>query len=137
MGAMPKLAALLCLFVSLLPAQTASPSLMTITGKGWVTMMSADMKSAYVKGFQDAIEVVIGGFPPEVRETMRGNYLVKGFTVGDYVHELDALFADRENQSLLLPLAHQYVTLKLSGQLTKADLEQRLIAMRQLMAKYQ
>ncbi len=91
-------------------------------------MMSDIMKTTYVKGFQDAIAVVAQD---------RDNYIPKGFTVGDYVRELDELFKDRENQPLLLPLAHQYVTLKLKGQLTKAELEQRLIAMRQLMAKYQ
>ena len=52
------------------------------------------------------------------------------------MRELDVLFKDRENWPLLLPLAHQYVTLKLKGAITRAELEQRLIAIRQLMAKY-
>jgi len=53
------------------------------------------------------------------------------------LNELDALFKDRENWPLLLPLVHQYVTFKLKGAMTRAELEQRLIAMRQLMARYQ
>jgi hypothetical protein len=123
---MHKLAALLCFSATLLTAQTAStPSFFTLTGTRMGDGDGWRHESAYVKGFQDAIEVIVGGFPPETRETTRAKYLAKGFNVGDYIHELDALFADRENQTLILPLAHQYVTWKLSGQMTKAELEQR------------
>lgn len=88
-------------------------------------------KIGYVQGFQDAVAVVASGLPPEMLDAVRDNYIARGFTVGAYVHELDELFKDRENQPLLLPLAHQYVTFKLKGQMTKAELEQRLIGMRQ------
>jgi hypothetical protein len=126
-----KVAAVVCLITSVLPAHAQTPSgptFETLTGKGWVLMMTDAMKFAYVKGFQDAVAILT----PD-----NADYLAKGFTVADYVREIDELFKARENQPLLLPLAHQYVTLKLRGQLTKAELEQRLIAMRQLMAKYQ
>jgi hypothetical protein len=132
MDVMRKLAILLCFVASLLPAQTVGPSVVSITGKGWVMIMTDTMKSSYVKGYQDGIEFVVAELPTEARDTMRSNLIAKGFTVADYIQELDTLFADRENWPILLPMAHLYVTLKLNGQLTKAELEQRLIDLRRL-----
>ena len=87
-----KFGVIVCLLASALPAQTqtqSGPSFETLTDKGWVLMMSDIMKSTYVKGFQDAVAVVAAGLSPEIRDSVRDNYIAKGFTVGDYVHELE------------------------------------------------
>jgi hypothetical protein len=72
------------------------PSFETLTGKGWVLMLSDIVKSTDVKGFQDAVTAVAAGLQPEIRDSVRDNCIAKGFTAGDYVHELDELFKHSE-----------------------------------------
>ncbi len=56
--------------------------------------------------------------------------------VGDYLRELDTLYKDGENAGLPIPMAFEYCTQKLRGNLTKAELEQILIGLRGKAAKW-
>ena len=54
------------------------------------------------------------------------------FVVGDYVKELDALYRQRENVLLPVPVAVDYCTATFKGTSSKADLEQKLILLRKI-----
>lgn len=56
--------------------------------------------------------------------------------VADYTRELDTLYRDGENLRLPLPMAIEYCTLTLKGNLTKAQLEQILIEYRREIATW-
>jgi hypothetical protein len=60
---------------------------------------------------------------------LRANW-AEGFTVGDYLNELNVLYKDRENIRIPIVMAFRYCTQKLKGQSSKQELENRLLEMR-------
>jgi len=105
-----------------------------LTGRAWI-LMPDTVKVFYVTGLRDGMAIASYALPAEARELMTERTQAKGFNPGDYVKEFDKLFAERENLNIVLPLAYQYVTVKLKGATTSQDLEQQLIQLRRMMAK--
>jgi hypothetical protein len=72
-----------------------------------------------------------GAKPPEtIAEAITGQFIVGRFTYGDYIQEIDKLYADRRNILLPIPVAIGYCRLKFIGSATNAQLEQYLIRRR-------
>jgi hypothetical protein len=61
----------------------------------------------------------------------------KGFSPRDYVKELDALYLDRENLRIPITTAYMWVNLKLKGELSKQELERKLLELRKQLPKSQ
>ena len=97
--------------------------------------MPETTKLAYVHGIKDGLTIAALSLPAELREAVIDYTQAKGFNTGDYVKELDQLFAHRENLNIVVPLAYHYITAKLKGTSTAQELEQRLIELRKAMAK--
>lgn len=97
--------------------------------------MPETAKLFYAQGMEDGLTLAAYSLPPEVRDLMVERTQAKGFNPGDYVKELDRLFAERENLNIALPIAYQYITTKLKGTSTPQELDQRLIDIRKLMAQ--
>jgi hypothetical protein len=100
-----------------------------MNGRAWM-ILHEDAKTFYLGGLHDAMvaeAIVYFSSSDEVKKRW-----ASGFTVGDYLKELDDLYKDRENLLLPVPAAMRYCTDKLKGERTKVDLEQELIALRKL-----
>ena len=61
----------------------------------------------------------------------------KGFSPRDYVKELDALYLDRENLPIPITTAYMWVNLKLKGELSKQELQRKLLDLRKQLPKSQ
>jgi hypothetical protein len=113
----------------------------TSNGRYWV-VCDPGARAAYVVGYFEASSAVIGTATiimrtPNVEQnkfnldTLRDQAgMNPAFTVGDYVHELDALYAATENLPMPLPNAMQWVGAKLAGRRSPEDLERYLRALR-------
>lgn len=111
-----------------------SDNVRMMTGRLWETMPETT-KLLYVQGIKDGLTIAAYSLPPEIRESITEHTQAKGFNPGDYLKELDKLFAERENLNIVVPLAYQYVTTKLKGTTTAQELEQMLIELRKMMTK--
>ena len=120
----------LCAF----PQAPKSETVTNLTGRAWEAMPET-AKLFYAQGMEDGLTLAAYSLPPEVRDLMVERTQAKGFNPGDYVKELDRLFAERENLNIALPIAYQYITTKLKGTSTPQELDQRLIDIRKLMAQ--
>jgi hypothetical protein len=105
-----------------------------LTGRAWDALPET-AKLFYAQGMKDGLTLAAIWLPPEARDSVVERTQAKGFNPGDYVKELDKLFAESENRDIVLPLACQYVTAKLKGTSTAQELEQMLIGLRRSMAK--
>jgi len=97
--------------------------------------MSETTKLFYLQGVKDGLMIAEYSQPADIRESVVKQVQANGFNPGDYLKELDKLFAERENLNIPLPLAYQYITTKLRGSSTRQELEQMLIELRKAMAK--
>ena len=111
-----------------------SENVLMMTGRMWETMPETT-KLAYVHGIKDGLTIAALSLPAELREAVIDYTQAKGFNTGDYVNELDQLFAQRENLNIVVPLAYHYIPAKLKGTSTSQEVEQRLIELRKAMAK--
>ena len=102
----------------------------------WLMMTDA-MKNGYLSGYLDLLTYS----SMHKRDLASSNkfhtdHWARNAIVSDYVKELDGLYQDGENVPMPIPVAMEYCTLKLNGGLTKAQLEQALIRIRQLVSDW-
>jgi hypothetical protein len=99
-------------------------------GRAWEEMNTTE-KVSFFMGFEQGVRVSsIAQQGADKSEDAVNAYSAKGFTNGDYVKELDKLYADRENILISVRDAIRYCTRKLGGTYTNAQLEQYLIGLR-------
>jgi hypothetical protein len=128
-----KRAVLLFMLVSSLAlSQDQKQSVFVMTGRLWLALPE-NSKLMYISGMQDGM-MMAAAWVDAVAQQKILSAKPSGFFPGDYMKELDALYKDTENLPLPLPVAYGWCNLKLIGTLTKAELEQRLIQMRRVMA---
>jgi hypothetical protein len=117
------LAVLSCTFLNAEASDIVTAQM--LNGRGWQGL-SSDQRISYTVAILDqtAYAYIMGKLnePDEVAE---------GFTVRDYVKELDELYSSRENILLPVPLALDFCTRKFRGQTTQKDLEAALIKLRE------
>jgi len=98
-------------------------------GRVWNVATARD-KLLYVAGIHDAIIWKAISSPEKV--TKDSVSWAEGFVVNDYISELDAFYKDTANIRIPLPVAVDYCTRRLRGQVKKDDLEAEVIRLRKL-----
>ena len=98
--------------------------------------MALSEKILYLTGVMDGMTIGTSDLTTEQMAKLRKTW-PSGFTVGDFITELETLYKDRENVRVPIPMALQYCALKLKGEATKEELERRLILMRQVVQSQQ
>jgi hypothetical protein len=124
---------LLILTLSFVATGVAQEDLMTTAemnnGRVWNVAMARD-KLLYVVGIHDSIVWKAISSPEKITND-NVNWAV-GFVVNDYISELDAFYKDTANIRIPLPVAVDYCTRRLRGQIKKDDLEVEVIRLRKL-----
>jgi len=92
-------------------------------GRFWNSSTELE-RLAYVAGIRDAFLLTDG--QPE--------WWAKGFTIGDYVKDINKLFAEGENVNIPMMWAFRYCTNKLKGEMSK-DAQERALTNLRLMAR--
>lgn len=100
-------------------------------GRLWVAM-DTPTKTVYLTGLRDWM--VFASFESGDQRKYLDEKWAAHFNVGDYVKEMDLLYREGENVRIPLPFGVAYCTVKLKGNLTKEELEQRLIGIRRMTA---
>lgn len=93
-----------------------------LSGRTWNKLNSGE-KTFYVYGVRDG-----------TANDEKSSFAVAGFTLGDFVKELDKLFAETENTNIAVVSALKYARMKLEGKSTKDRLEAYLIGLRGIFA---
>jgi hypothetical protein len=107
-----------------------------INGRAW-ELLPAPTKAAYLQGIRDGLIIAVSNLPENLSKigiAVLDENQARGFGNEDYREELDTFYKDRENVPIGLPLAYQYITLKLKGRTTKQELERRLIEVRKIVS---
>lgn len=101
-----------------------------LNGRFWDSLNDST-KQGYVMGFWEGVKAGASGDIADQSATFNTFYAV-GFTNGDFVKELDKLYANTQNVLIPIPDAIRYCALKLGGAFTNAQLEQKLIRLRKI-----
>jgi len=123
-------AVLFCFPVVLLHAQDTTTSHLS-NGRLWLQMTAED-REVYLAALRDSarFEAIMANSDTNAANLAMQERWVHGFKVRDYEAELNRFYADTENTRIPIVLAMRYCSLKLKGDLTKQELERRLIMMR-------
>ena len=99
--------------------------------------MSVQQKLMYTEGIKEGMQIATSYLSGDERRRILGEVQAKGFSPRDYVKELDELYQDRENLSIPITTAYMWVNLKLKGELSKQELQRKLMELRKQVPKSQ
>ncbi|MBI2680759.1 MAG: hypothetical protein HYX25_07110 [Candidatus Solibacter usitatus] len=133
---MRKIALMVVLTVAGLLAQ-GSESFTTFTGRVWTKSMSLQQKLMFTEGIKEGMLIATSYLDGNERHRVLEEVQAKGFSPRDYVKELDALYLDRQNLPIPITTAYMWVNLKLKGEVSKQELERKLLELRKQVPKSQ
>ena len=133
---MRKIALMVLLTVAGLLGQGAD-TFTTFTGRAWTKSMSQQQKLMYTEGIKEGMLIATSYLDGQERRRVLEEVQAKGFSPRDYVRELDTLYQDRENLPIPITTAYMWVNLKLKGELSKQELERKLMELRKQVPKSQ
>ena len=123
---MRKIALMILLTAAGLLAQ-GSESFTTFSGRAWTKSMSQQQKLMFTEGIKEGMLIATSYLDGNERHRVLEEVQAKGFSPRDYVKELDALYLDRENLPIPITTAYMWVNLKLKGEVSKQELERKLL----------
>jgi hypothetical protein len=108
-------------------------------GRAWRMMMNGQERASYLMGYIDTVNAMT-----MMNHVTKGgdsiadmhDWYAFGFIVGDYLKELNLLYSNTENVRIPIPFALRFCSAKLNCKVKKAELEQQLIDLRQLAARW-
>jgi len=103
-----------------------------VNGRAW-TVLGQEWQVGYIMAMRESMassQVLMEAAHVDEKLTDALANAPVGFTADDYLHELNAFYADRANIRIPVVLAFHYCNIKLKGQVTKEQLENRLIDLR-------
>ena len=100
-----------------------------MNGRGWESLTPVE-RGIYTLGIKDGMYLLSATIGGEAGSGLRHNNSAVGFSIDDYVKELTALYKSRQNINIPVVIAFQHVTFKLKGEMTKDQLESKLIELR-------
>jgi len=109
----------------------------TFTGRAWTKSMSQQQKLMYTEGIKEGVLIATSYLDGQERRRVLEEVQAKGFSPRDYVRELDTLYQDRENLPIPITTAYMWVNLKLKGELSKQELDRKLMELRKQVPKSQ
>ena len=115
----------------------SSETFNTFTGRAWTKSMSLQQKLMYTEGIKEGMQIATSYLNGEDRRRILEEVQAKGFSPRDYVKELDELYQDRENLSIPITTAYMWVNLKLKGEVSKQELQRKLMELRKQVPKSQ
>jgi hypothetical protein len=133
---MRKIALMILLTAAGLLAQ-GSESFTTFSGRAWTKSMSQQQKLMFTEGIKEGMLIATSYLDGNERHRVLAEVQAKGFSPRDYVKELDALYLDRENLPIPITTAYMWVNLKLKGEVSKQELERKLLELRKQVPKSQ
>jgi hypothetical protein len=136
---MRKIALIVLLTVAGLLAQGSETftTFTTFTGRAWTKSMSQQQKLMFTEGIKEGMLIATSCLDGNERHRVLEEVQAKGFSPRDYVKELDALYLDRENLPIPITTAYMWVNLKLKGELSKQELERKLLELRKQVPRSQ
>ena len=133
---MRKIALMVLLTVAGLRGQD-SETFTTFTGRAWTKSMSQQQKLMFTEGIKEGMLIATSYLDGNERHRVLDEVQAKGFSPRDYVKELDALYLDRENLRIPITTAYMWVNLTLKGEVSKQELERKLLELRKQVPKSQ
>jgi hypothetical protein len=133
---MRKIALMVLLTVAGLLGQNGD-TFTTFNGRAWTKSMSQPEKLMYTEGIKEGMQIATSYLDGDERHRVLEAVQAKGFSPRDYVRELDALYQDRENLPIPITTAYMWVNLKLKGELSKQELQRKLMELRKQLPKSQ
>lgn len=97
-----------------------------MNGRVWMSLEETE-KKMYMFGVRDGVVAA---------NRNESKTLIQGFTLHDYLNELNLLYEDRSNINIPVIIGIRYCSLKFKGTLTKAELEEKLIGFREATAEF-
>ena len=109
----------------------------TFNGRAWTKSMSLQQKLMYTQGIKEGLQIATSYLDGEERKRVLEAVQAKGFSPRDYVKELDVLYQDGENLRIPITTAYMWVNLKLKGEVSKQELQRKLLELRKQLPKSQ